>query len=102
MIEVVLPNHLRTLAGVAGSVLLEVPLEPTAGVTLADVLDTLEARYPMLRGTIRDHTTGQRRPFLRFFVCNRDWTHEPPQALLPAAVLAGTEPLLIVGAIVGG
>jgi hypothetical protein len=102
VIEIVLPNHLRTLAGVAGSVTLEVPQGPAGEVTLAAVLEALEARYPMLRGTIRDHTTGQRRAFLRFFVCSRDWTHEPPSAPLPASVVAGEEPLLIVGAIVGG
>jgi sulfur-carrier protein len=98
MIEVELPTHLRTLAGVTGSVRLEVAGE----VTLAAVLDALEARYPMLRGTIRDHATGQRRPFLRFFVCNQDWTHEPPDTPLPAAITSGEEALYVIGAIVGG
>ena len=98
MIRVVLPTHLRTLARVKGEVALDVP----APVTRASVLDALEARYPMLRGTIRDHVTEQRRPFLRFFACERDLTHEPPDAPLPDAVASGTEPLLVVGAIAGG
>jgi len=100
MIRVVLPPHLRTLARVPG----EVTLDVAGGkqVTRAAVLDALEARYPMLRGTIRDHVTAQRRPFLRFFACARDLTHEPPDAPLPAAVAAGAEPFLVIGAIAGG
>ncbi|HKW40953.1 MAG TPA: MoaD/ThiS family protein [Gemmatimonadales bacterium] len=98
MIRVVLPPHLRTLAHVHGEVQLDVP----GRVTRAAVLDALEARYPMLRGTIRDHVTAQRRPFLRFFACERDLTHEPPDAPLPEAVTSGTEPFLVIGAIAGG
>ncbi len=98
MIRVVLPPHLRTLARVRG----EVTLEVRGRVTRAAVLDALEVRYPMLRGTIRDHVTEQRRPFLRFFACERDLTHEPPDAPLPDAVASGAEPLLVVGAIAGG
>ncbi|HSC78221.1 MAG TPA: MoaD/ThiS family protein [Candidatus Acidoferrales bacterium] len=98
MIRVVLPPHLRTLAGVAG----DVELEVAAPVTLGAVLDTLEARYPMLRGTIRDHTTQQRRPFLRFFACEEDLSHESPDTPLPDAVVSGAEPLFIIGAIAGG
>jgi sulfur-carrier protein len=98
VIRVVLPPHLRTLAHVLDDVLLDV-----AGlVTRGSVLDALEARYPALRGTIRDHVTEQRRPFLRFFACARDLTHEPPDAPLPDAVASGAEPLLIIGAIAGG
>jgi sulfur-carrier protein len=98
MIQVVLPAHLRTLAGVDS----DVELDVQGQVTLRTVLDALEARYPMLRGTIRDHVTQERRPFLRFFVCQEDWSHEPPDAPLPAPVAAGKEPFLIVGAIAGG
>jgi sulfur-carrier protein len=98
MIRVVLPPHLRTLAQVRGEVQLDVPRP----VTRATVLDALEARYPMLRGTIRDHVTAQRRPFLRFFACERDLTHEPPDAPLPDAVASGAEPFLVIGAIAGG
>ena len=98
MIRMVLPQHLRTLAQVAG----EVRLELSAAATQRALLDALEARYPMLRGTIRDHVTAQRRPFLRFFACARDLTHEPPDAPLPDAVAAGAEPFLVVGAIAGG
>ena len=98
MIRVVLPYHLRNLAG-AGA---EVTLEVAAPVTLRTVLDALEVRYPMLRGAIRDYGTGQRRAFLRFFACEEDWSHEPPDAELPEAVVAGREPLLIIGAIAGG
>lgn len=98
MIRVVLPFHLRTLAQADAEVTLEVEGE----VTQRAVLDVLEARYPVLRGTIRDHVTGNRRPFLRFFACEQDLSHEPPDAPLPDAVAAGTEPLLIVGAIAGG
>jgi sulfur-carrier protein len=98
MIRVVLPPHLRTLARVHG----EVTLDVSGRVTRAAVLDALEARYPMLRGTIRDHVTEQRRPFLRFFACARDLTHEPPDAQLPDAVASGSEPFLVIGAIAGG
>ena len=98
MIRVELPHHLRVLAHVSGEVSLEV-MEP---VTLRRVLDALEARYPVLRGTIRDHDTLQRRPFLRFFACQEDLSHDSPENLLPQAVAAGQEPLLIVGAIAGG
>ena len=98
MIRVVLPHHLRTLARVGA----EVTLDLADPVTVAAVLDALETRYPMLRGTIRDHVTYQRRPFLRFFACGRDLTHERPDAPLPPAIAAGTEPLLVVGAIAGG
>jgi len=98
MIRVELPYHLRQLAGVNGEVVVEV-----AGVaTMAAVIDALEARYPMLRGTIRDHVTSQRRPFLRFFACAQDLTHEPADAPLPDAVAAGEEPFLVIGAIAGG
>ncbi len=100
MIRVVLPPHLRTLAKVAGEVTVEV--SDRAPLTRAAVLDALEARYPMLRGTIRDHVTAQRRPFLRFFACARDLTHEPPDAPLPDAVTSGEEPFLVIGAIAGG
>jgi hypothetical protein len=98
MIRVVLPPHLRTLAKVGS----EVQLDIDGAVTQRSVLDALEARYPMLRGTIRDHLTGQRRPFLRFFACEEDLSHEPPDTPLPAAVASGAEPLFIVGAIAGG
>lgn len=98
MIRVELPAHLRTLAQVRG----EVQLEIEGAVTQRTVLDALEARYPMLRGTIRDHETLQRRPFLRFFACERDLTHEPPDSQLPDAVTSGKEPLIILGAIAGG
>ena len=98
MIRVLLPQHLRTLAHVGS----ELNLEVEAPVTLRSVLDTLEARYPMLRGTIRDRVTQQRRPFLRFFACEEDLSHEPPDAPLPDAVASGAEPLVILGAIAGG
>jgi len=98
MIRVVIPAHLRTLAHVDG----EVQLEITGAVTQRTVLDALEARYPMLRGTIREYTTQQRRPWLRFFACQEDLSHEPPDAPLPEAVATGVEPYLIVGAIAGG
>jgi len=98
MIRVVLPAHLRTLARVEGEVTLEVEGE----VTQRSVLDTLESRYPMLRGTIRDQVTHQRRAFVRFFACEEDLSHEPSDAPLPDAVAAGTEPFLIVGAMAGG
>jgi molybdopterin synthase sulfur carrier subunit len=98
MIRVVLPAHLRTLASFHG----EVQLEITCPVTVRSVLDALEERFPMLRGTIREHVTQQRRPFLRFFACSEDLSHDSPDALLPDAVASGAEPLLIIGAIAGG
>ncbi len=98
MIKVVLPYHLRNLARVGSPVELDV----APPVTLRAVLDTLEARYPMLRGTIRDHGTLARRPFLRYFVCNEDWSLESPDAPLPDAVASGAEPLLVIGSIAGG
>ncbi|HEV2671839.1 MAG TPA: MoaD/ThiS family protein [Gemmatimonadales bacterium] len=98
MIRVVLPPHLRTLAQVDD----EVTVAVAGPITRTAVLDALEARYPMLRGTIRDHVTEQRRPFLRFFACAQDLTHEPPDAPLPDAVASGVEPFLVVGAIAGG
>jgi molybdopterin synthase sulfur carrier subunit len=98
MIRVGLPYHLRTLANVDDEVTLDVRGE----VTLSSVLDALEERYPMLRGTIRDHLTGKRRPFLRFFACGEDLSHESPEAPLPDAVATGTEPLVVLGAIAGG
>jgi len=98
MIRVVLPQHLRTLAGVSG----EVTVEVSGAVTQRSILDALENSYPMLRGTIRDHVTQQRRPFLRFFACQEDWSHESPDALLPREISSGTEPFLIIGAIAGG
>ena len=98
MIRVELPAHLRTLARVAG----EVRLEVAGPATVRSVLDALEARYPMLEGTIRDHVTGQRRPFVRFFANSEDLSHEAPDAPLPDNVASGAEPLLIVGAIAGG
>jgi molybdopterin synthase sulfur carrier subunit len=98
MIRVVLPGHLRTLARVNG----DVELEVEGQVTVRSVLDALELRYPMLRGTIRDHVTQQRRPFLRFFACGEDLSHEPPETPLPDAVAIGAEPFFIIGAIAGG
>ena len=98
MIRVVLPPHLRTLAHIRD----EVQLDIAGRVTRATVLDALEARYPVLRGTIRDHVTLQRRPFLRFFACERDLTHDPPDAPLPEAVVQGAEPFFVLGAIAGG
>ena len=98
MIRIVLPAHLRTLAGAGG----EVEIEVHGEATQRSVLDALEARYPMLRGTIRDGLTGQRRPFVRFFACGEDLSHESPDVRLPAAVASGAEPLLLVGAIAGG
>src|SRR5271170_5095684 len=98
MIRVVLPPHLRTLAQVRG----DLELEVESPVTLRSLLDALEIRYPMLRGTIRDHVTLQRRPFLRFFACEEDLSHESPDAPLPDAVVSGAEPLIIIGAIAGG
>ena len=98
MIRVELPYHLRNLAKIDGQVQLDVK----GAATISSVLDALEARYPMLEGTIRDHVTRQRRPFLRFFACEEDLSHEPPDALLPDAVASGKEPFLIIGAIAGG
>ena len=98
MIRVVLPAHLRKLARVDG----EVQLDVTGPITQRAVLDALEVRYPALRGTIRDHVTQQRRPFVRFFACEEDLSHEPPDAPLPDAVATGVEPLLVIGAMAGG
>jgi hypothetical protein len=98
MIRVALPPHLRTLARIEGDVELDVPGQ----VTQRSVLDALEAAYPMLKGTIRDQVTQKRRPFIRFFACEQDLSHEPPDAPLPDAVESGKEPLFIVGAIAGG
>jgi sulfur-carrier protein len=98
MIRVVLPAHLRTLAKVDG----EVELDVAGQVTQCSVLDALEASYPVLRGTIRDHPTGRRRAFVRFFACEQDLSHEEPDAPLPEAVTRGAEPFLIVGAMAGG
>jgi hypothetical protein len=94
----VLPAHLRTLARVDG----EVQLEVAGPVTLRSVLDALEARYPVLQGTLRDHVTQKRRPFVRFFACEEDLSHDPPDTPLPDAVVSGKEPFLVVGAIAGG
>src|ERR671938_592023 len=98
MIRVLLPQPLRTLARVDG----EVELSVVGPVTQRSVLDALESRYPALRGTIRDHVTRERRAFVRYFACEQDLSHEPPDAPLPEAVAAGTEPFLVVGAIAGG
>ncbi|HXX44806.1 MAG TPA: MoaD/ThiS family protein [Candidatus Acidoferrales bacterium] len=98
MIRVMLPQHLRTLAQVDG----DVELDVAAPVTLRSVLDALEERFPVLRGTIRDHGTLQRRPFLRFFVCEEDWSLESPDTPLPEAVCSGREPFMVIGAIAGG
>ena len=98
MIRVELPAHLRTLAGVKG----EVTLDVAGQVTLRSVLDALEAKYPTLEGTIREHGTLKRRAFLRFFACEEDLSHESPDALLPEAVATGKEPLLVIGAVAGG
>ncbi len=98
MIRVVIPYHLRTLAQVQG----EVTLEVAGPTTQRSVLDALEARYPMLRGTIRDHVTCARRPFIRFFACEQNLSNESPDAPLPAAVASGAEPFLVIGAIAGG
>ena len=98
MIRVVLPQHLRTLARVDSEVLLDVE----GAVTQQAILDALEARYPVLCGTIRDHVTHERRPFLRFFACEEDWSHERPDAPLPCKVASGDEPFLVIGAMAGG
>ena len=98
MIRVELPQHLRTLARVSG----EVKVEVQGQVTLRAILDALENSYPVLRGTIRDHDTLVRRPFLRFFACQEDWSHESPEKPLPEEICSGKEPFLIIGAIAGG
>jgi molybdopterin synthase sulfur carrier subunit len=98
MIRVMLPYHLRTLARLEGEVQLEVE-EP---LTLGSVLDALEARYPVLRGAIRDHATLRRRPFVRFYACREDLSHEPPETQLPDEVVGGSEPFIIIGAMAGG
>jgi sulfur-carrier protein len=98
MIRVLLPYHLRTLARVDSEVLLKVKSPPT----LSAVLDALETCYPVLRGTIRDQMTGQRRPFVRFFACQEDLSHHPPDSALPEAIASGREPFLVIGAIAGG
>ncbi|TMR38486.1 MoaD/ThiS family protein [Actinomadura geliboluensis] len=98
MIRVVLPAHLRVLAEVEG----EVELDVREPVTLCSVLDALEAWYPVLRGTIRDRSTGRRRAFVRFFACEEDFSHDPPETVLPARVAAGAEPFMVVGAMAGG
>lgn len=99
LIRIELPLHLCRLAKIAGH---ETQLEVPSPVTLSSVLDALEARYPMLRGTIRDHTTKKRRDFLRFFACEEDWSHQSPDTPLPEVIVSGKEPLLIIGAIAGG
>ena len=99
MIRVVLPFHLRNLARVADS---EVTLEVASPITIKAVLDALEAKYPVLRGTIRDHGTLKRRPFIRFFACKEDLSLEPPDTILPEEIVKGTEPFLVIGAIAGG
>jgi sulfur-carrier protein len=98
MIRVTLPAHLRKLAQVDG----EIELEIAGQITQRTVLDALEARFPMLRGTIRDHVTQKRRPFVRFFACGQDLSHESPDALLPGPIVTGAEPFMIIGAIAGG
>jgi len=98
MIRVVMPSHLRMLAGVRGGVTLEIDGE----VTRRSILDALETQYPMLRGTIREHVSGERRPFLRFFACGEDVTHESPDAPLPPEIASGAEPFYVIGAIAGG
>jgi molybdopterin synthase sulfur carrier subunit len=98
MIRVTLPAHLRKLAQVDG----EIQLEIAGQITQRTVLDALEARFPMLRGTVRDHATQKRRAFVRFFACGQDLSHEPPDAMLPAAIASGAEPFMIIGAIAGG
>lgn len=98
MIRVIVPYHLKSLANITG----EVQLDVAAPVTIQSALDALEARYPMLRGTIRDHVTGKRRDFIRFFACEQDLSNERPDTRLPDAVASGVEPLLVVGAIAGG
>lgn len=98
MVRIVLPHHLRTLARVGE----EVQVEPNGSLTIRSVLDALEAKYPMLQGTIRDHGTLKRRPMVRFFVCGEDVSLDPPETALPEAIVKGTEPFIIMGAIAGG
>ena len=98
MIRIILPQHLQTLARVGS----EIEVDVKGPATLGSVLDALEERYPVLRGTIRDHSTGKRRAFVRFFACEEDFSHESPDTPLPEAVASGTEPFLIVGALAGG
>jgi hypothetical protein len=98
MIRVIIPYHLKMLANVSG----EVDLDVAGAVTLRSVIDALEARYPMLRGTIRDHETGQRRPMVRFYACEKDFSNDEPDTPLPDAVASGAEPFLVIGAIAGG
>jgi len=98
MIRVQLPAHLRNLAGIGG----EIEVEVNGPATVGSVLDAIETRYPMLRGTLRDHVTKERRAYVRFFACQEDYSNEPPDTRLPEAVASGTEPLLIIGAIAGG
>lgn len=98
MIRVVLPFHLRTLGGIEGDVLLDL----AAPVTIDAILDAVEGRYPMLRGTIRDHVTKKRRPFIRFFACEQDYSNDPTSTPLPEAVVSGKEPFMVVGAMAGG
>jgi len=98
MIRIIIPYHLKNLAGISG----EVQLTIDDPVTLRSALEALESRYPMLRGTIRDHATGKRRDFIRFFACEQDLSNDPPDTPLPDAVISGKEPLLVVGAIAGG
>jgi hypothetical protein len=98
MIRVIIPYHLKTLSGITGEVQLDVPPPVTVGA----ILDALESRYPMLRGTIRDHSTGKRRDFIRFYACEQDFSSEPPNTPLPEKIATGAEPFLVVGAIAGG
>ena len=98
MIRVEIPTHLRRLVNVSREVEIQVP----GPVTVSAVLDVLEAQYPVLRGTIRDHTTQQRRPFIRFFACGEDWSHVPAEAVLPDAITSGSQPLRVIGAMAGG
>jgi sulfur-carrier protein len=98
MIRVVLPAHLRTLAKITG----ELTLDVEGQVTQRSIVDAIETKYSMLRGTIRDHVTQQRRPYVRFFACGQDWSHESPDAPLPEAIATGVEPFLVIGAIAGG
>ena len=98
MIRVIIPYHLKTLAGISGEVILDVP----APITLRAILDALESRFPMLRGTIRDHTTGKRRDFIRFYACEQDFSNDLPDTLLPERIATGADPFLIIGAIAGG
>lgn len=98
MIRVVLPTHLRGLANVSREIELQIEEPPTLG----SLLDAVEAQYPVLRGTIRDHVTKERRPFIRFFACGEDWSHQPPETQLPVEIITGVQPLRVVGAMAGG